>query len=66
MASVVDIKAISYDVCGLVHTVSPGYIVKVTTRFFCNALFPSLYAFAIMQFLRTCITLSKFLVFKDF
>lgn len=29
MASVVDIKAISYDVCGLVHTVSPGYKVKV-------------------------------------
>lgn len=43
MASVVDIKAISYDVCGLVHTVSPGYKVKVITSFICNALFTSIY-----------------------
>ncbi|XAR61425.1 hypothetical protein NMG60_11035120 [Bertholletia excelsa] len=30
MASVVDIKAVSYDVCGVVRMVSPGYRAKVT------------------------------------
>lgn len=29
MASVIDIRAVSYDVCGVVRTVSSGYKAKV-------------------------------------
>ena len=32
MASVADIKAVSYDVCGVVRTVDSGYKAKVTLR----------------------------------
>lgn len=32
MASVADIKAVSYDVCGVVRTVDSGYKAKVTSR----------------------------------
>lgn len=34
MASVVDIKAVSYDVCGVVQMVSLGYKAKVTFNSF--------------------------------
>lgn len=44
MASVVDIKAISYDVCGQVQTVSPGYKAKVTTGSFVMHIFASIYS----------------------
>ena len=32
MASIVDIKAVSYDVCGVARTVSSGYRAKVRTE----------------------------------
>lgn len=34
MASIADIKAVSYDVCGVVRMVSAGYKAKVNPEFF--------------------------------
>jgi len=36
MASVVDIKAVSYDVCGIVEMVGSGFRAKVISNFFFN------------------------------
>jgi len=34
MASIADMKAVSYDVCGVVRMVSAGYKAKVNPEFF--------------------------------
>lgn len=39
MASVVDIKAVSYDVCGVVQMVSAGYKAKVKSQFLFSTFF---------------------------
>lgn len=51
MASVVDIKAVSYDVCGVVRMVSSGYRAKVKVEFCCSSVSYSLFSVFILTML---------------
>ena len=51
MASVVEIKAVSYDVCGVVRMVSSGYRAKVKAEFCCSAVSYSLFSVFILTML---------------
>ena len=43
MASIEDIRAVSYDVCGVVRMVSAGYKAKVTSDFYVYLSFAPVY-----------------------
>jgi hypothetical protein len=49
MASVADIKAVSYDVCGVVRMVSAGYKAKVKSDFFFFFLYDFLHLYFASQ-----------------
>lgn len=45
MASIEDIRAASYDVCGVVRMVSAGYKAKVTSNFYVYLSFAPVYKY---------------------